>query len=113
MIPGMNSRQAQQMMRKMGIQQEELDVEEVIFKLADRKIVISNPEVSRINMMGQKTFQVSGESKEMPLEEEKITISDEDIKTIVDQTGKSEEEAKEAIEETNGDLAEAIIRLTE
>ena len=40
-------------------------------------------------------------------------INEEDIKTVMEQTGKSKEEAKSAIEDTNGDLAEAILKLTE
>ena len=38
-------------------------------------------------------------------------IDEEDIKTVVDQAGCSEEDAKAALEETKGDIAEAIMRL--
>jgi nascent polypeptide-associated complex subunit alpha len=37
----------------------------------------------------------------------------DDIKLIMEQTGKSEEEARKALKETNGDLAEAILKLSQ
>jgi len=64
MIPGLNSREAKAMMRKMGIRQEEIDAELVIIKAHDKDFVIRNPQVSRVNMMGQETFQISGEIEE-------------------------------------------------
>lgn len=110
MIPGMNSRQAQQMMRKMGIQQQEMDALEVVIKLPDKQLVFKNPSVSHMNMMGQKMFQVQGEPEEVPYESTS-EITDEDIQTVMDQTNVSREEARNAIESANGDLAEAIINL--
>jgi len=38
--------------------------------------------------------------------------SEEDIKTIMEKTGCSEEDAKQALEENNNDLAEAILALS-
>ncbi len=115
MIPGMNPRQMNQMMKKMGIKQQELPAVEVIIRLEDKEIVIPQPQVSKVNMMGQETYQITGEEFERPLEEADATpdISDEDVATVVEQTGKSEEEAREAIVEASGDLAEAIMKLSE
>jgi nascent polypeptide-associated complex subunit alpha len=110
MFPGMNPRQMKQVMRKMGMQQEELDVKEVIFRMTDKDLVISNPSVSKINMMGQETFQVVGDIEER-VADTTPNISDEDVQTVMDQTGCSEEEAKKAIVESKGDLAEAIMSL--
>ena len=110
MIPGMNPRKMQQMMKKMGIQQSEIDAKEVIIRTSDKEIIIHNPNVSKVNMMGQQTYQIVGEEEERALET-KPTISDEDIKTVTDQTGVDKNEAKEAIESCDGDLAEAIMKL--
>lgn len=110
MIPGMNPRKMQQAMKRMGIQQQEIDATEVIIRTAEKEIVITNPQVSKVNMMGQKTYQIVGDEHERPLDTTP-DINDEDIKTIVDQTGVSEEKAREALEETKGDLAEAIMKL--
>jgi nascent polypeptide-associated complex subunit alpha len=110
LIPGMNPRQMRQAMKRLGIQQEEIDAKEVIIRLEDKEIIISNPSVSKVNMMGQETYQIVGEEHERSLST-KPEISDEDIDTVAEQTGASKEEAAKAIEEANGDLAEAIMKL--
>ena len=40
MFPGMNSRQMKQAMKKMGMAQEELDVQTVIFKMGNKDLII-------------------------------------------------------------------------
>jgi len=110
MFPGMNPRKMQQMMKKMGMQQQEIPATEVIIKTEDKEIVITEPSVSKVNMMGQETFQVSGQVNEREISSEP-EISEEDVKTVTDQAGCSEEEAKKALEESSGDIAEAILKL--
>ncbi|MBW2991983.1 nascent polypeptide-associated complex protein [Candidatus Woesearchaeota archaeon] len=110
MIPGMNPRMMRQAMKRMGVQQTEIEATEVIIKTPEKDLIIQNPQVSKVNMMGQETIQVIGDI----IEKEKETapeISEDDIKTVAEQTGATEEQAKEAIEETKGDLAEAILKL--
>lgn len=111
MIPGVNPRQMQQMMRKMGVQQQDLEVEQVIFRMKEKDLVIANPSVSKVNMMGQETFQVAGEISEVE-HDSTPDISEEDIQTVMDQTNCSKEDAQKAIEECKGDLAEAIMSLS-
>ena len=100
----------QQMMRKMGMQQQEIPATEVIIKTEDKEIVITEPSVSKINVMGQETFQVSGEIHERELSSGP-EISEDDVKTVMEQAECSEEEAKRALEESSGDIAEAILKL--
>jgi nascent polypeptide-associated complex subunit alpha len=102
-----NPKLMKQAMKKMGVKQEELDASEVIIKLKDKQISIKNPSVSKINMMGQESFQISGEISEENLE----SFNEEDIKTVVSQANCSEEEAKKALDKTKGDIAAAIIAL--
>ena len=109
MFPGINPREMQKAMKKLGIKQEEIDAQLVIIKTADKDLVIKNPQVSRVNMMGQETFQVVGEVTES--EADKAEISEEDIETVMAQTGCNKQEAAEALEESNGNLAEAILKL--
>lgn len=104
-MPGMNPRQMQKAMQRMGIKQEEIDASEVIIKTPEKNLVIKNPQVTKVDMMGQKTFQVIGEVTE------ESSISEEDIKTVAEQAEVSEEQAKEALQKTSGDLAEAILEL--
>jgi nascent polypeptide-associated complex subunit alpha len=111
MFPGMNPRKMQQMMKKMGIKQVDIPATEVIIKTEDKEIVITEPNVAKVNMMGQETFQITGSIHERE-KETKPEISEDDIKTVAEQAKVSLEKAKEAIEEANGDLAEAIMKLT-
>lgn len=113
MFPGMNPRDMKMAMKRLGIQQQEIDAKEVIIRLEDREIVISNPSVSKVNMMGQETYQISGQEEERSLTSEAkgVDISDEDVETVMEQTGADQDEAYKAIEEFDGDLAKAIMKL--
>ncbi|MFP4112563.1 MAG: nascent polypeptide-associated complex protein [Candidatus Woesearchaeota archaeon] len=110
MIPGMNQRQMRQMMQRMGVQQQEIDATEVIILTKDKEIRFENPSVSAVNMMGQKTYQIVGEPTERPLDS-KPEVSDDDVETVMEQANVSRDEAIKAIEESEGDLAEAIMNL--
>jgi nascent polypeptide-associated complex subunit alpha len=109
-MPKINPRMMEQAMRRMGIQQREIDAEEVIIKCSDKDIIIQKPSVSKVDMMGQETYQVIGQAIEKPKTRE-IEINEEDIKTVMDQTGCDEETAKKTIQDNNGDLAAAILSL--
>lgn len=108
MFPGIDPRQMQQAMKKLGMKQEEIEATEVIIKCEDKDIVITNPSVQKVNMMGQESFQISGTINER---EKGIEISEDDIKTVMEQADADEESAKEALKESNGDIAEAILKL--
>ena len=110
MFPGMNPRKMQQMMKKMGIQQTEIPATEVIIKSEGKEIVITEPNVAKVNMMGQETFQITGNIQEKEASSEP-EIGDDDVQTVVDQTGASEEDARKALNESSGDIAAAILSL--
>lgn len=97
-------------MKKMGIKQEEINASEVIIKAEGKEIVISSPNVVKVNMMGQTSFQISGDLEER---EAKAEITEEDVKTVSEQAGVSEEDARKALEDAGGDLAAAILSLKE
>lgn len=108
----MNPKKMQQMMKKMGMQQIDIPAVEVIIKTADKELVITEPQVSKVNMMGKDTYQIVGAVHERARTSEQVEINDEDIKTVAEQANVSEEVAKKAIEGAKGDLAEAILNLT-
>ena len=110
-MPGrINPRQMNQMMKRLGINVKEIEnVEKVIIQTGDKEYVFENAEVTIMDAQGQKTYQITGNPKIIDRKEE---IKEEDIKLVIEQTGKSEEEAIKALEETNGDIAEAIMKLT-
>jgi len=106
MFPGnMNSRQMKKMMKQMGLEMDELEAEEVVIKLGNEDIVISSPQVSVIKAKGQKTYQISGR------EEVRTSLPEEDVNMVAQQAGVSREEAKKALERSEGDLAKAIMEL--
>ena len=111
----MSPREAKRMMQRMGLNMGEMpDVQEVVFKTSEKEIVVENPQVAILDLHGQKIFQVTGERiTERAVEKEVagITIPEEDVRLVADQTGKSMEEAKRALEESEGDLAKAILLL--
>lgn len=51
-------------------------------------------------------------SAEEQLREVEVEISDEDIALVASQTGTSPKEARKVLEETKGDIAEAIVKLS-
>ena len=112
MLPrGMNPKQMNQMMKKLGINVKEIqNVKKVIIQTDTKEYVFDDAEVTIMNAQGQQTYQITGTVKIKDLEKE---IPKEDLDLIIQQTGKSVEEAKKALEETNGDIAEAIMKLTE
>ena len=106
MIPGINPKQMQAMMKQLGMSQTEIPSSRVIIEKEDGgKLVIRNPSVVKIKMQGQETFQISGDISE------ESGFSEDDLKVVMEKTNCSEKEAKEALEET-GDLAEAILKLS-
>jgi len=111
MIPGVNPRQLQQMMRQMGMSQEEIASSEVVIKTNSKNYVFTNPQVQKITMQGKTSFQISGDFREEEIES-KISISEEDVKLVSQQAGVSEEVAKEALKKNKGDIAEAIVSLS-
>jgi nascent polypeptide-associated complex subunit alpha len=110
MFPGVDPRQMQGMLKKMGISQEDIDASRVIIEKTDgKKIIIYNPSIQKIKMQGQETFQIAGDVSE---KSEEMEISETDIQTVIEKTGCSEKKARETLERT-GDLAEAILELSE
>jgi len=107
-------REARRLMQRMGLNMAPMpEVQQVIFKTATKEIIVEDPEVAVISLKGQKIFQVTGEKiTEKALEiKPKLVIPEEDVQLVADQTGKSLEEARRALEETEGDLAKAILLL--
>lgn len=107
-LGGMDPRKMKMMMQQLGIKTEEIKAKKVIFELENSRLVIENPNVTAMNMQGQKTYTVMGNAVE---EETEAEIPESDIEMVAEQTGIGKEEAKAALEETGGDIAEAIEKL--
>jgi nascent polypeptide-associated complex subunit alpha len=124
---GLDPRKMQQMMKQMGIDVDELDAEQVVITTTDgEELVFDDPDITVMDARGQETYQVVGEhttreagsSDASAVESgddgesaESSGIPDEDVQIVVQRTGASEDAAREALEETGGDLAAAVDRL--
>ena len=106
----MNPRKMAQMMKKMGIAQEDIEANEVIIKCDDKEIVITEPSVAKIKAMGGEQFTISGTVNEREISSEP-EINADDIQTVMDQAEVDEETAKKALDESKGDIAAAILNL--
>ena len=100
-----------QLMKQMGIAQVDIEAVEVIIRTQDKDIIFDHPQVAKVNMMGQNTYQIVGEAIERERKSATISISQEDINTVTEQTGVSKEEAEKALKSVEGDLAKAILEL--
>lgn len=111
MFSGVNPRQLKQVMKQMGISQEELNASQVIIKTPEKTLVFDSPEVQRVVMQGQETFQIVGSysESESPVN---VSISDEDIQIVSEQAGVSKNEAMKALDNSKGDIAQAILDLS-
>jgi nascent polypeptide-associated complex subunit alpha len=110
MFGGIDPKKMQAMMKQMGMKQEEIDALRVIIECSDKKIIIEPANVQKIVMQGQESWQITGEAREESVVE---SIKEEDVTLVVEKTGKSESVARKALEESNGDIAEAIVKLSE
>src|SRR5437879_12148811 len=97
MIPGgrVNPRQMRQAMKRMGIEQEELEgVEEVVIRTASKEYAIRDPNVTAMTAQGQKIWTVVGEpivrdrgDAKQPDATQGAEIADEDLKLVAEKTG--------------------------
>jgi nascent polypeptide-associated complex subunit alpha len=107
----------------MGMNMNELgDIKRVILQGDNKEIVIEGPQVTSINVQGIKMYQVAGGREterniqvtgdlETTPEKEPLVLPEEDILLVAQQANVSMEKAKAALENSDGDLAQAIIKL--
>ncbi|TYL40239.1 nascent polypeptide-associated complex protein [Natronococcus pandeyae] len=119
---GMNPRKMEQMMEQMGIDVEDVEAEEVIIRTDEFDLVFDDAEVTKMDARGQETYQIIGSPEQVESgaaggsaagdagadEESGSAIPDDDIEIVATRTGVSEDEAREALEDNDGDLAAAV-----
>ena len=93
------------------------NVVKVEIYLEDKKITIDKPQVVFIKSKEQTVVQVVGSMREEKLEEApklpEVKVSEDDVEFVASQAGVSREEARRALLESKGDIAEAILKLRE
>lgn len=107
-------REAKRMMQQMGMKFDEIrDAYQVVIRTPQREIVIDGPEVAVMEAQGQRVYQVmGGVVSERAVEGGEAKVPEEDIQLVAQQANVTPEEAQEALEETGGDLAQAILLLS-
>ena len=114
MIPGMgrvSPKALKRLQKQLESQMEELeDVEEVIIKTATKDLYFKQPSVTKMNVMGQMSYQVVG-APEIFEKAKPLVIPDEDIDLVAGQANVSREEALKALKECEGNPADAILKL--
>ena len=125
---GLDPRKMQQMMKQMGIDIEDIDAEEVRIRTADEELVFTDATVQRMDAQGQETYNIVGSPETRELGEGATDadadadtdaddtddgIPQEDVEMVADRAGVSEDEAREALEATNGMPLDAIQMLDE
>lgn len=105
MMPNMDPKQMQRMMKQMGINTQEVSAQRVIIETEDEKIVVEPAQVTRISMQGQDSFQISGQVRT------EQSLNQADVELVMEKTGAERGKAEEALKDSGGDIAEAIIAL--
>ncbi|BDB97278.1 nascent polypeptide-associated complex protein [Saccharolobus caldissimus] len=99
-------------MERMGIKTEQINAIRVIIETPDKNIIIENPLVAKTSVMGNEAIVITGgNTKEEQKQQSQIEVKEEDVRFVMEQTGKSEKEAREALIKANGDIAKAIMIL--
>lgn len=101
----MNPKQLEGMLKQLGMKMQNISATQVVIKTDTGNITIDDPQVVKTTMKGQVVYQVSGKVDEQ-------LYSEDDVKLVMEQTGiKDQEKIKKTLEETNGDVVEAIMKL--
>jgi len=112
MLPGnVNPRQMKAMMKKLGMNVEPIeDVQQIVIATAKGNYIFDTAEVTAMTMQGVTTYQIVGQPR---FEEAAVEIPKDDITLVAAQANVTEDTAKAALTATKGDIAEAILRLSQ
>ncbi|RMG22915.1 MAG: Nascent polypeptide-associated complex protein [Methanobacteriota archaeon] len=121
-LPGVSPKNMKKAMGQMDVQ--EIDgVREVVIRKDGEEIVLKSPDVQVLNMGGQEIYTITAAAKEtrtltknLPSEkpsDDTVEVSDADVKFIAEKAGVSEVRAREALIQAKGDLASALLSLSQ
>jgi nascent polypeptide-associated complex subunit alpha len=112
MFPGkINPKKMKQMMKQMGMEMEEIeDVQKVVIYTPRGNYIFDDAQVVATIMQGMTTYQLTGEAR---FEEAIPDIPEDDVALVASQTGVPAETARQTLIQTRGDIAEAILKLSQ
>lgn len=103
-------------LKKMGIDADIIQANNVVIELKDKRIIIEGSTVMKATVSGNTFFSVYGgriREESLTQTDKKETqgslqVSQEDVKFVMEQTGKTEQQVRDALTKSNGDIAKAI-----
>jgi nascent polypeptide-associated complex subunit alpha len=107
-------------MRQMGLNSQEIpDAQEIVIKCNNKNIVISHPQVLKLVVQGQTIYQIIGglenseeEGSKGNAQESGMGVDQDDISFVCSQANVSVDVARRALIESKGDVAAALLKLT-
>ncbi len=106
------NREMRRMLDKMGLEMKEMgEIEEVIIRTETKELYLIKPQVVEMKGKDSTIFQVVATDIE-EREREVPSIREEDVVLVMQQASVSKDRAIQALTDSKGDLAQAIINLT-
>lgn len=106
------NREMRRMLDKMGLDMKTMDnVEEVIIKTNSKEFYLIKPQVIEMKGKDSTIFQVVASDIEEKQREVPV-FKEEDVILVMQQASVSREKAVQALTESKGDMAQAILSLT-
>jgi nascent polypeptide-associated complex subunit alpha len=106
------NREMRRMLDKMGLEMKEMDeIEEVVIRTETKELYLLKPQVVEMKGKDSTIYQVVAtdieeRQKEIP------SFKEEDVVLVMQQASVSKDRAIQALSDSKGDLAQAIINLT-
>jgi nascent polypeptide-associated complex subunit alpha len=106
------NREMRRMLDKMGLEMKEMgEIEEVVIRTETKELYLVKPQVVEMKGKDSTIFQVVATDIE-ERERELPSFREEDVVLVMQQASVSKDRAIQALTDSKGDLAQAIINLT-
>jgi nascent polypeptide-associated complex subunit alpha len=106
------NREMRRMLDKMGLEMKEMgEIEEVVIKTETKELYLITPQVVEMKGKDSTIFQVVATDIE-ERQKEVPSFREEDVVLVMQQASVSKDSAIQALIDSKGDLAQAIINLT-
>jgi len=107
-----SNREMRRMLDKMGLEMKDIgSIEEVIIKTETKELYLIKPQVIEMKGKDSTIFQVVATNIEEK-QRDTLVFKEEDIILVMQQANVSKERAIQALSESKGDMAQAILNLT-
>ena len=106
------NREMRRMLDKMGLEMKDMgEIEEVVIRTETKELYLIKPQVVEMKGKDSTIFQVVATDIE-ERQKEVPSIREEDVVLVMQQASVSKDRAIQALTDSKGDLAQAIINLT-